>query len=433
MEVIKYPNKEAFSNILVRPEMERGALEMTVVTILETVKNDGDAALKTYSKQFDGVDIENFGVTSDEFEKAINTVPNDLKDKIKIAQKNIEKFHSSQAQPTQIVETSPGIKCWRRNTPIDRVGLYVPGGSTPLFSTLLMLGIPARLAGCQEIIVCTPPNEQGSVDSTILYIAQELGIKQLFKIGGAQAIAAMAFGTESVPNVYKIFGPGNQYVTVAKQLVQMEGVAIDMPAGPSEVAIIADKSANPDFIASDLLAQAEHGPDSQVLLVSIEEKLIDQVRDRLLSQLKMIPRREIAEQALQNSKLVLVKDFDSALELINTYAPEHLILSVSDPHSVSLLVKNAGSVFLGPYTPESAGDYASGTNHTLPTNRYARMYSGVSLDSFLKAITFQEISAKGLQQLGPVIQKLAEKEKLFAHSLSVTVRLNQLKEKKNDH
>ena len=433
MEVIKYPNRETFAHISIRPELDRHALEKTVATILEMVKKKGDLALKQYSRKFDRVDIENFQVSSKEIENGINTIPNDLKDKIKISQKNIEKFHSSQVQPTQIVETSPGVKCWRKTIPIDKVGLYVPGGSTPLFSTLLMLGIPARLAGCQEIIVCTPPNEQGFIDNTILYIAHELGIKYLFKIGGAQAIAAMAFGTESVPHVYKIFGPGNQYVTVAKQLVQMQGVAIDMPAGPSEVVIIADNSANPAFIASDLLAQAEHGPDSQVLLVSIDEKMIDQVQDQLLLQLKMIPRRKIAEQALQNSKLVLVKDIDTAIELINTYAPEHLILSVSDPHSISSLVKNAGSVFLGPYTPESAGDYASGTNHTLPTNRYARMYSGVSLDSFLKTITFQEISAEGLQQLGPVIQKLAERENLFGHSSSVAVRLDQLKEKNNGH
>jgi histidinol dehydrogenase len=290
-----------------------------------------------------------------------------------------------------------------------------------------MLGIPAQLAGCEEIIVCTPPTENGSVDDTILYIAHELGIKQVFKVGGAQAIAAMAFGTETIPNVYKIFGPGNQYVTVAKQLVQMEGVAIDLPAGPSEVAIIADQSAPPAFVASDLLAQAEHGPDSQVLLVTIEEDLISQVQDHLQRQLETLPRREFARQSLENSKLVLVKDLDTAMDLVNTYAPEHLILMVEDPQALGLQVKNAGSVFLGLFTPESAGDYASGTNHTLPTNRYAQMYSGVSLDSFLTNITFQEISAEGLQQLGPVVQKMAEQEKLAAHSLSVEVRLNQIK------
>ena len=427
MEVIKYPKRETFKDISVRPELERGGLEMTVVTIIEMVKNEGDAALKKYSIQFDQVDIENFRVTSEEFENAVNSVPEDLKESIKIAKKNIETFHVSQVRPEQIVETSPGVRCWRKSTPIDKVGLYVPGGSAPLFSTLLMLGVPAQLAGCEEIIVCTPPTENGSVDDTILYIAHELGIKQVFKVGGAQAIAAMAFGTETIPNVYKIFGPGNQYVTVAKQLVQMEGVAIDLPAGPSEVAIIADQSAPPAFVASDLLAQAEHGPDSQVLLVTIEENLISQVQDHLQRQLEILPRREFARQSLENSKLVLVKDLDTAMDLVNTYAPEHLILMVEDPQALGSKVKNAGSVFLGLFTPESAGDYASGTNHTLPTNRYAQMYSGVSLDSFLTNITFQEISAEGLQQLGPVVQKMAEQEKLAAHSLSVEVRLNQIK------
>jgi histidinol dehydrogenase len=427
MEVIKYPKRETFNDISVRPELERAGLEMTVVTIIEMVKNEGDAALKKYSIQFDQVDIEKFRVTSEEFENAVNSVPEDLKESIKIAKKNIETFHVSQVRPEQIVETSPGVRCWRKSTPIDKVGLYVPGGSAPLFSTLLMLGIPAQLAGCEEIIVCTPPTENGSVDDTILYIAHELGIKQVFKVGGAQAIAAMAFGTETIPNVYKIFGPGNQYVTVAKQLVQMEGVAIDLPAGPSEVAIIADQSAPPAFVASDLLAQAEHGPDSQVLLVTIEEDLISQVQDHLQRQLEILPRREFARQSLENSKLVLVKDLDTAMDLVNTYAPEHLILMVEDPQALGLQVKNAGSVFLGLFTPESAGDYASGTNHTLPTNRYAQMYSGVSLDSFLTNITFQEISAEGLQQLGPVVQKMAEQEKLAAHSLSVEVRLNQIK------
>jgi len=427
MQVIKYPIKETFNDISARPELDRGALEMTAVTILEMVKNEGDVALKRYSKQFDQVDIEEFMVSPKEFDIAINAVSKDLKVAIKTAQNNIEKFHASQVQPVQIVETSPGVKCWRKSTPIEKVGLYVPGGSAPLFSTLLMLGVPALLAGCEEIVVCTPPLANGTMDGTILYIAHELGIKQVFKVGGAQAIAAMAFGTETIPNVYKIFGPGNQYVTVAKQLVQLEGVAIDMPAGPSEVAIIADQSAHPSFIASDLLAQAEHGPDSQVLFVTTEEDLLFKVQDQLQIQLKTLSRREIAEQSLDNSKIVLVEDLKTAMMLVNTYAPEHLILMVEEPHTFSSQVKNAGSVFLGPYTPESAGDYASGTNHTLPTNRYAQMYSGVSLDSFLTHITFQEISAEGLQQLGPVVQKLAETEMLTAHSLSVEVRLNQIK------
>jgi histidinol dehydrogenase len=368
-------------------------------------------------------------VTDKEFKDAIKSVPGDLKNVLKIAQQNIEKFHASQVQHMQVIETTTGVKCWRKSTPIEKIGLYIPGGSAPLFSTLLMLGVPARLAGCQEINVCTPPKKDGSVDTTILYVAHELGIKQVFKAGGAQAIAAMAFGTETIPNVYKIFGPGNQYVTVAKQLVQMEGVSIDMPAGPSEVVIIADTSANPSFIAADLLSQAEHGPDSQVILVTTEESLIDKVQNQLSDQLKTLSRREIAEKSLAHSQLILVEDMDTAMDLVNIYAPEHLILLVTDPETISSKIKNAGSVFLGPYTPESAGDYASGTNHTLPTNQYARMYEGVSLDSFQKKITFQEISAEGLQRLGPTIQQLAEKENLDAHSNSVQVRLNQIKEK----
>ncbi len=433
MKIIKYPKKETFSDISIRPEFDRIELEKTVTTILQTVKEEGDTALKRYSKQFDKVDIENFLVTEAEFEFAVNSVSTDLKNAIKTSQKNIRKFHASQIQPEQIIETSPGVRCWRKSTPIDKVGLYVPGGSAPLFSTLLMLGVPARLAGCEEIVVCTPPTKNGSVDKTILYIAHELGIKQVFKTGGAQAIAAMAFGTETIPHVYKIFGPGNQFVTVAKQQVQLEGIAIDLPAGPSEVAIIADQSANPAFIAADLLSQAEHGPDSQVLLVTTEEVLIEQVQDQLQKQLEILPRRELAEQSLAHSKLVLVEDLKTAIDLVNIYAPEHLVLLVADSHALSSQVKNAGSVFLGPFTPESAGDYASGTNHTLPTNRYARMYSGVSLDSFLTNITFQEISAEGLQQLGPIVQKMAETEKLTAHSLSVEIRLNQIKEnEKND-
>lgn len=433
LRIIKYPKKEKFFEIAIRPEFDRSELEKTVTSILQTVKEEGDTALKRYSKQFDLVDIENFLVTEKEFEFAVNSVSTDLKDAIKTAQKNIEKFHACQVQPEQIVETSPGVRCWRKSTPIDKVGLYIPGGSAPLFSSLLMLGVPARLAGCEEIAVCTPPTKNGSVDTTILYTAHELGIKQVFKTGGAQAIAAMAFGTETIPNVYKIFGPGNQFVTMAKQLVQLEGIAIDIPAGPSEVAIIADQNANPAFIAADLLSQAEHGPDSQVLLVTTEEVLIDQVQDNLQKQLETLPRRNLAEQSLAHSRLVLVEDLKAAIDLVNIYAPEHLILLVADPHAFSSQVKNAGSVFLGPFTPESAGDYASGTNHTLPTNRYARMYSGVSLDSFLTNITFQEISAEGLQQLGPIVQKMAETEKLTGHSLSIEVRLNQIKKyEKND-
>ena len=432
MKIIKYPKSETFEELSIRPELERGQLEITVVTILEMVKSEGDKALKRYSNQFDQVEIDDFMVSGNEFQEAINSISEELKTSIKVAQKNIEKFHSAQIQPNQIVETTPGVKCWRKSTPIEKVGLYIPGGSAPLFSTLLMLGVPARLAGCEEIIVCTPPTSEGTVDKTVLYVAHELGIEKVYKTGGAQAIAAMTFGTETIPKVYKIFGPGNQYVTVAKQLAQMEGVAIDMPAGPSEVAIVADESANPSFIAADLLSQAEHGPDSQVIMVTTEESLIDQVQSELDDQIKTLERRELAEKSLHNSKLVLVEDMKSAMVLINTYAPEHLILQVRDPQSLSGMVQNAGSVFLGDYTPESAGDYASGTNHTLPTNQYARMYGGVSLESFQKSITFQEISKEGLMQLGPAIQSMAEREKLTAHSKSVTVRLRQIDENKND-
>jgi histidinol dehydrogenase len=429
MKVIKYPKYETFEELSARPELERGQLEITVVTILEMVKNDGDAALKRYSQQFEQVEIDNFMVTDDEFKNAIISVPEDLKESINIARANIEKFHTSQVLPEQIVETTPGVQCWRKSTPIEKVGLYVPGGSAPLFSTLLMLGVPARLAGCEEIVVCTPPSGNGKIDNTILYVAHELGIKKVYKTGGAQAIAAMTFGTETIPKVHKIFGPGNQYVTVAKQLAQMEGVAIDMPAGPSEVAIVADHSANPAFIAADLLSQAEHGPDSQVLLVTTEQSLLDLVQNEINNQLKILSRREFAEKSLDHSNLILVEDMNTAMDLVNIYAPEHLILQVTDPHALSSQVKNAGSVFLGLYTPESAGDYASGTNHTLPTNQYARMYSGVSLDSFQKNITFQEISVEGLRHLGPTIQKMAETENLTAHSLSVEVRINQIEKK----
>jgi histidinol dehydrogenase len=429
MKIIRFPNPETFEEISKRPELERGQLEVTVVTILEMVKMNGDRALKDYSRQFDQVDLENLQVSEDEIKNAIKSLPTDLRDSIKIAQKNVEQFHASQFQPEQIIETTPGVKCWRKSTPIQKVGLYVPGGSAPLFSTLLMLGVPAKLAGCEEIVVCTPPVKDGSVDMSILYTADLLGIKKIFKTGGAQAIAAMAFGTESVPKVYKIFGPGNQYVTIAKQLAQMEGVAIDMPAGPSEVVIVADQTANPEFVAIDLLSQAEHGPDSQVILITTEEALITNVQDQIDLLIESLPRKDLAKRSLAHSQLILLENMDSAMDLVNTYAPEHLILMVSDPHALGSKIKNAGSVFIGSFTPESAGDYASGTNHTLPTNQFARMYSGVSLDSFQKNITFQEITSDGLQRLGPSIQKMATAEKLTAHSLAVELRLNQIKKK----
>ena len=423
MNIIQYPDKSNWEDLLKRPVFETASLESKVAPILQQVKEKGDEALKKFTLEFDKISIENLLVSEEEVHEAEKLVSEELKKAIDVARINIEKFHLTQREEIKKIETSKGVTCWRKAVPISKVGLYIPGGTAPLFSTILMLGVPANIAGCEEIVLCTPPDKSGKIHPAILYTASILGIKKIVKAGGAQAIAAMAYGTQTVPKVYKIFGPGNQYVTAAKQLVNKDGTAIDMPAGPSEVAVVADQSCNPVFVAADLLSQAEHGVDSQVILVTDNKGVIDEVEKEVNKQLELLPRKEFAGKALENSKMILVKDLDEAMELINVYAPEHLILQVKDYERAASLVKNAGSVFLGNYTPESAGDYASGTNHTLPTNGYAKAYSGVSLDSFVKKITFQHISQEGIRILGPTIEKMAAAEQLEAHKNAVTLRI----------
>ncbi|WP_026210059.1 histidinol dehydrogenase [Flexithrix dorotheae] len=430
MELIKFPPKEDWNKLLERPVMNFEEIEDRVKPILTRVAEEGDKALKAFTATYDKVEIEELLVSKYEIKEAEKKVDKDLQTAIKIAKSNIEKFHVVQKELVRKVETMPGVTCWRKSIPIDKVGLYIPGGTAPLFSTVLMLGIPAVLAGCKEVILCTPPDKNGEIHPAILYTASLIGIDKIFKVGGAQGVAAMAFGTESVPKVNKIFGPGNQYVTAAKQLVTKTGVAIDMPAGPSEVAVIADASANPDFIASDLLSQAEHGVDSQVLLVTNDKKLPKKVVKSLNEQLEDLPRKEFAIKALENSKTILMKDMEGILELINQYAPEHLIISTENAEELGEQITNAGSVFLGHLTPESVGDYASGTNHTLPTNGYANVYSGVSLDSFFKKVTFQKITEKGLENIGKAVELMAEAESLHAHKNAVTLRLKKIKEDK---
>ena len=426
MNVYKFPARSDWNVLLKRPVMEAVELEGRVLAILKEVQERGDQALIDFALKFDGAAPKSLLATEDEVTEAISLVSEELKQAIQVAKNNIERFHAAQKEAEIRVETMPGVECWRKSLAIEKVGLYIPGGTAPLFSTILMLGVPAIIAGCKEIVLCTPPNKEGKIHPTILYTANLLGIKTIVKAGGAQGIAAMAFGTASVPKVYKIFGPGNQYVTTAKQLVTKYGVAIDMPAGPSEVAVIADSNANAAFVAADLLSQAEHGADSQVILVSNSEALIDRVQLEVKKQLAVLPRREFAAKALVNSKAFLVKDLDEAMDMINVYAPEHLILQVEETDILVAKVVNAGSVFIGPYTPESAGDYASGTNHTLPTNGYATAYAGVSLDSFIRKVTFQKISKEGLQVIGPVIEIMAAAEMLDAHKNAVTVRLKSL-------
>jgi histidinol dehydrogenase len=423
MNIIRYPSSSDYPVLLQRPFLDSKSLESKVNEILSAVKKGGDTSVRAYTLALDRVDVLEFQVKQTEFEQAEKTVSPELKAAILLARKNIEKFHEAQREEEVIVETMPGVTCWRKSLPIEKVGLYIPGGSAPLFSTILMLGIPAKLAGCKEIILCTPPAKDGSVNPAILYTARLVGIEKVFKIGGVQAIGAMAYGTESVPAVYKIFGPGNQYVTCAKQLINKEGVAIDMPAGPSELAVLADQSCVPAFVAADLLSQAEHGADSQVILVTDTEEIIAPIIREVELQLKKLPRKDIAEQALKHSKVILVKDKREAMTLLNAYAPEHLILACTDSEVMAEQVINAGSVFLGNHSCESAGDYASGTNHTLPTNGYAKAYSGVSLDSFVKKITFQKLTAEGIQALGKSIELMAEAEGLDAHKNAVTLRL----------
>ena len=426
MKKIIHPDRKDWAEILKRPVLNMETLRGTVCEVLERVKSEGDKAVLEYEERFDKVKLETLAVTEAEMKEAEENVPIELKVAILLAQRNIYTFHKKQKFESKKVETMEGVTCWQKAVGIEKVGLYIPGGTAPLFSTVLMLAVPARVAGCKEIVLCTPPNKEGKINPAILYAAQVSGVSKIFKAGGVQAIGAMAYGTESVPKVYKIFGPGNQYVMAAKQQVSLHEVAIDMPAGPSEVEVIADETANPAFVAADLLSQAEHGVDSQVVLITTSEKLMEEVEYEVQHQLSRLPRWEIAEKALANSKLILVKDMEEAIAMTNEYAPEHLIIETKNYMELAEKVVNAGSVFLGSLTPESAGDYASGTNHTLPTNGYAKAYSGVSLDSFIRKITFQEITREGIQNVGPAIEVMAANEQLDAHKNAVTIRLKSI-------
>ena len=425
MEVIKFPPRDQWASIQTRPVFDYTVLFDRVQNILDDVRQHGDKALINYTKQFDNVNLDALEVTKEEIAEAASLLSVELKQAIEMSRRNIWKFHSEQQHDYDEIQTSPGVYCWQKAIPIEKVGFYIPGGSAPLFSTVLMLGIPAQIAECKEVILCTPPNAEGKIHPAILYAAKVAGIHRIFKVGGSQAIAAMAYGTETVPKVYKIFGPGNQYVTAAKQLVSLREVAIDMPAGPSEVEVMADETANPVFVAADLLSQAEHGADSQVLLVTTSEKLVEEVKDQLLIQLNKLPRKEIAEKALENSKIIVVKSLEEAIAFTNEYAPEHLIISTKSYMVVSENIVNAGSVFLGNMTPESAGDYASGTNHTLPTNGYAKAYNGVNLDSFVRKITFQQLTPEGLINLSNAIILMAENEGLQGHANAVKLRIER--------
>jgi histidinol dehydrogenase len=426
MKQYNYPDKKDWPEIILRPVSDNAVLVKTAGKILQKVKAKGDKAIRKYTKELDGVTLKKNGVTEKEINAAESALPNELKEAIRQAKANIEIFHTAQKEHIQKIETMPGVICWRQSVAIESIGLYIPGGSAPLFSTVLMLAVPAQIAGCKEIILCSPPAKDGSIHPAIIYAAQLCGITKIVKAGGVQAIAAMAYGTESIPKVFKIFGPGNQYVTTAKQLVQQQGTAIDMPAGPSEVLIIADDTANPEFAAADLLSQAEHGPDSQVLLVTTSEAFAKQVLIATEEQLNKLPRKKIAANALTNSKLVLLKDMDDAMAFSNKYAPEHLILCCLHAEKLAQQVVAAGSVFIGHYSPESAGDYASGTNHTLPTNGYAAMYSGVSLDSFVKKITYQQLTEEGLKNISETVMTMAAAEGLEAHKNAVAIRVKKI-------
>ncbi len=426
------PKRTDWNTILKRPTQTVGDIEAIVTTIFNEVEGHGDAAINTYTTKFDGVTLDNLKVSPEEINKAEIKVATKLKQAIATARVNIEKFHVAQRTSKVALETSPGVECWQEKRPITKVGLYIPGGTAPLFSTILMLAIPAKIAGCSEIVLCTPPNKEGTVDPAILYTANLCGVTEIFKVGGIQAIAGMTFGTETIPAVYKIFGPGNQYVTVAKQLATKYGVAIDMPAGPSELLVMADDTANASFVASDLLSQAEHGIDSQVILVTTSKKMLEEVAEAVQEQIAKLPRKKIAAKAIANSKLIYVATDEMAAEIINSYGPEHYIICVANEKYYLERIQNAGSVFIGNYTPESAGDYASGTNHTLPTNGYAKQYSGVNLDSFMKSMTFQKISEAGILEIGETIEIMAEAEGLHAHKNAVTLRLNSIKIPESD-
>ncbi|WP_335975901.1 histidinol dehydrogenase [Gaetbulibacter jejuensis] len=426
METIINPSKAQWSEILQRPTKTIDDIENTVTQIFDDVKRNGDKAVSKYTSLFDGVDLKSSLVTSSEIEKAVESVPSGLKQAIQLAKANIETFHAAQKTQNVDVETTRGVRCWQEKRAIQKIGLYIPGGTAPLFSTVLMLAVPAKIAGCTEIILCSPPNKNGQIANEILYAAQLCGVSKIYKVGGIQAIASLTFGTETIPQVYKIFGPGNQFVTVAKQLATKYGVAIDMPAGPSELLVFADDSANAAFVASDLLSQAEHGTDSQVILVTTSKAMASQVEDEVKKQLEILPRKSVAEQSIANSKIIYLNSNTEALELINEYAPEHFIVCAKDEAFFVDGIINAGSVFIGNYTPESAGDYASGTNHTLPTNGFSKSYSGVNLDSFTKSITFQKISEEGIKNIGQSIELMAEAEGLQAHKNAITIRLKDL-------
>ena len=429
MKVFNEPKSNEWASIIERPSIDAAQLNDNVRNIIDEVIAGGDAAIKKITLQFDRVSINELRVTAEKIAAAENLLTPGLKTAIQLAKVNIEIFHNSQIQKVERIETMPGVWCWRKSVGIEKVGIYIPGGSAPLFSTVLMLGIPAKIAGCKEVILCTPPNEQGEINPAILYAASLVGVTAIYSVGGAQAIAAMAYGTATIPKVHKIFGPGNQYVTAAKQLVQQNGIAIDMPAGPSEVCVWADENAIPSFVAADLLSQAEHGPDSQVILVANNKAIVSAIQLEIDLQLSALPRKDFASKALANSKAIILSNQDQAIDLINAYAPEHLILSVDNALQIADKIINAGSVFIGNYSPESVGDYASGTNHTLPTNGYAKAYSGVSLDSFVKKITFQQLTERGLMNIAPTVIEMAEAEGLQAHSNAVSVRLNLIKSK----
>ena len=427
MKIIENPRIDTWKEILQRPAIETGALFGTVSKVLDDVRLNGDEALRRYELEFDHVSLEKLNVEDGEFYEAVNYIPEDLKKAIDVAYSNIHKFHSAQRSEEIKVETSPGVTCIQRSVPISKVGLYIPGGTAPLFSTVLMLAIPAKIAGCSEIVLCSPPDRNGKINPYILYAARIAGVTNVYKVGGAQAVAAMAYGTESVPKVDKIFGPGNQYVVAAKQLVSLSDVAIDMPAGPSEVEVLADESSNPSFVAADLLSQAEHGADSQVLLVSTDRNMIDKVVVELEKQLEELPRKEIAAKSISHSQAIYVDNMETAISITNEYAPEHLILSVKNYNDIASKITNAGSVFLGQYACESAGDYASGTNHTLPTKAYAKAYSGLCLDSFMRKMTLQELTPQGIKSIGHAVELMAGAEGLDAHKNAMTLRLNSIK------
>ena len=429
MNIIKYPSREQWAEIIERPRLDVTELNQTVAAVLADVRQRGDEAVKGYELKFDHVDLDTLAVSDEELAEAETLVSSELREAISLAHDNIQKFHEAQRFRSKKVETQPGVVCWQKSVAIEKVGLYIPGGTAPLFSTVLMLATPAKIAGCSEIVLCTPPDRQGRVNPAILVAARIAGVSHIYKIGGVQAIGAMAYGTETVPKVYKIFGPGNQYVMAAKQQVSLHDVAIDMPAGPSEVCVIADEMASPAFVAADLLSQAEHGADSQVILITTSHKVIDDVQQEVDRQLDRLPRKEIAQRSLQNSRIILVRDKKEAIELSNAYAPEHLVIQTEDYETLADHVVNAGSVFLGRYACESAGDYASGTNHTLPTHGYATAYNGVNLDSYCRKVTFQHLSEEGVRSIGRAVELMAEAEQLDAHKNAMTVRMVEIEKK----